>query len=241
MSKAQPTAARRGRPPGSGDAGARILDAAERLFTEKGFAATSVRAITQAAGVPLASVNYHFGSKQGLMEAVYQRALGGDGSQRVNYLEKLEREAGGQPLSVATIVDAYINSALRLTRKEGISGAVFKQLIGRAFYEPGMQAETFFPTEYLEGVERYRQAFKRALPQLPDADLVWRMYSFVGLVAYIMAGQDIMRMTSTYGLAEAGDPEAVLRRLAPAIVASFEAPAALTAGRNAVLFERSFK
>ena len=232
MSSAKPTPPRRGRPPGGGDARARILDVAERLFTGQGFAATSVRAITQEAGVSLASVNYHFGSKQGLMEAVYQRALGGDGSHRVNFLDKLERAAGGKPLAVGTIVDAYINSALRLTRKEGIPGIVFQQLIGRAFYEPGSQAETFFPSEYAEGVERYRLAFKRALPQLSDADIVWRMYCFVGVVAYVIAGKDIMRMTTTYKLNEAGDPEAILRRLKPAIVASFEAPAAGKAKRR---------
>jgi AcrR family transcriptional regulator len=47
------------------DAKTRILDAAERLFMENGYAATSVRMITGAAGVPVALVNYHFGSKQG--------------------------------------------------------------------------------------------------------------------------------------------------------------------------------
>ena len=54
------------------DAKTRILDAAERLFMENGYAATSIRMITGAAGVPVALVNYHFGTKQGLMEAVYQ-------------------------------------------------------------------------------------------------------------------------------------------------------------------------
>lgn len=225
MTVAEKTPARRGRPPGSVDAQTRILDAAERLFNERGFAATSVRAITQEAGVPLASVNYHFGSKQGLMAAVYERALGGDGTQRVNYLDKLERAAGGKPLAVPTLVEAYIASALRLTRKEGISGAVFQQLIGRAFYEPGSQAEDFFPNEYAEAVDRYRQAFMRALPHLSQDEVVWRMYCFVGIVAYVIAGKDIMRMTVQYGLKEAGDPEAVLRRLAPFIAAGFEAPA----------------
>jgi hypothetical protein len=70
------------------DAKTRILDAAERLFMENGYAATSVRMITGAAGVPVALVSYHFGSKQGLMEAVYERALGSRGGSRVSYLDR---------------------------------------------------------------------------------------------------------------------------------------------------------
>ncbi len=207
------------------DAKTRILDAAERLFMENGYAATSVRMITGAAGVPVALVNYHFGSKQGLMEAVYERALGARGGSRVSYLDKLEAEAGGQAIPVDVLVDAFLSSALRLTRKDTISGEVFKQLIGRAFYEPGPGTEAFFPLEYREAVDRYRQAFMRTLPHLSQDDVVWRMYFFVGIVAYAMAGKDVMRMTDTYSLADAGRPDGILARLRPFIVAGFVAPA----------------
>ncbi len=207
------------------DAKTRILDAAERLFMENGYAATSVRMITGAAGVPVALVNYHFGSKQGLMEAVYERALGARSGSRVSYLDKLEAEAGGQAIPVDVLVDAFLSSALRLTRKDTISGEVFKQLIGRAFYEPGPGTEAFFPLEYREAVDRYRQAFMRTLPHLSQDDVVWRMYFFVGIVAYAMAGKDVMRMTDTYSLADAGRPDGILARLRPFIVAGFLAPA----------------
>ncbi len=207
------------------DAKTRILDAAERLFMENGYAATSVRMITGAAGVPVALVNYHFGSKQGLMEAVYERALGARGGSRVSYLDKLEAEAGGQAIPVDVLVDAFLSSALRLTRKDTISGEVFKQLIGRAFYEPGPGTEAFFPIEYREAVDRYRQAFMRTLPHLSQDDVVWRMYFIVGIVAYAMAGKDVMRMTETYSLADAGRPDGILARLRPFIVAGFVAPA----------------
>ncbi|HPR07042.1 MAG TPA: TetR family transcriptional regulator [Denitromonas sp.] len=220
------------------DAKTRLLDAAEHLFTEHGFAATSVRRIATAAGVPLAMVSYHFGSKKGLMEAVYARALGQRDTSRVGYLDRLEKQAGGAPISVDILVEAFISSALRLTHKGTISGAVFKQMIGRAFYEPEAGVEDFFPTEYAEAVERYKCAFMRALPALPvlsEADVVWRMYFFVGMVAYAMAGKDVMRMTEIYALEVAGRPEAMLRRLMPFIVAGFNAPSADLAPTAGVL------
>ncbi len=207
------------------DAKTRILDAAEKLFMENGYAATSIRMITGAAGVPVALVNYHFGSKQGLMEAVYERALGSRGGSRVSYLDKLEAEAGGGPVPVEVLVDAFLSTALRLTRRDNISGAVFKQLIGRAFYEPGPGTEAFFPQEYQEAIDRYRQAFMRTLPHLSQEDVVWRMYFFVGITAYAMSGKVVLHMTDTYALTDAGDPEAILARLRPFVVAGFKGPA----------------
>jgi AcrR family transcriptional regulator len=53
----------------------RILDAAERLFAECGFAGTSIRDITEAAAVNLSAVNYHFQSKENLYAEVFARRV----------------------------------------------------------------------------------------------------------------------------------------------------------------------
>lgn len=203
-----------------GDAKERIFAAAERLFTEQGYAATSMRMIAAAAGVPLASINYHFGSKRDLMESVYQRVLGADGT-RSGYLARLEREAGGAPLGVTRIVETFIESTVRLSRKDTVSGAVFKQLIGRAYFEPG---DDFIPEEYVRIMDWYRRALAAALPQLPEAELLRRMYYFVGIVAYVMAGRDVMRLLERTSPAMANDPESLLRAMVPFIVGGLEAP-----------------
>ena len=69
---------------------ARILDAAEALFMEHGFEATSLRLITAAAGVNLAAVNYHFGSKEELFQAVLTRRLDPMNQARVALLDRYE-------------------------------------------------------------------------------------------------------------------------------------------------------
>lgn len=209
-----------------GDAKERIFDAAEQLFTELGYSATSMRVIARVACVPLASINYHFGSKRDLMEAVYQRVLGADG-RRSSYLDKLERGAGGAPLSVTQIVLTFIESTLRLSRKDTVSGAVFKQLIGRAYFEPG---DDFIPTEYGQIMDRYRLALLRALPELPEDEVVRRMYFFVGIVAYVMAGRDVMQLLGHCAPGTANDPESLMRALVPFIVGGLQAPAPVSAG-----------
>ena len=73
----------------------RILDAAEGLFAQQGFSATSLRAITAQAGVNLAAVNYHFGSKDGLLEAVFVRRLGPLNDERLALLDEAESTPGG--------------------------------------------------------------------------------------------------------------------------------------------------
>src|SRR5678809_546336 len=84
----------------------RILDAAERLFVEHGFEATSLRSLTSAAGVNLAAVNYHFGSKEELFQAVLTRRLDPMNQERIELLEKLERESPGRPISVEKILSS---------------------------------------------------------------------------------------------------------------------------------------
>ena len=63
--------------PGTGSRSAatreRILDAAEKLFAERGYHGVSIRDVTGAAEVDVALVNYHFGSKEMLLEAVVAR------------------------------------------------------------------------------------------------------------------------------------------------------------------------
>src|SRR5712691_4179518 len=87
----------------SADTKTRILDAAEQLFMEHGFEATSLRSLTTAAGVNLAAVNYHFGSKEELFQAVLTRRLDPMNQERVELLDALERDARGKALSCEAI------------------------------------------------------------------------------------------------------------------------------------------
>src|SRR6187397_2979390 len=94
----------------------RILDAAEALFMEHGFEATSMRALTAAAGVNLAAVNYHFGTKEVLFQAVLVRRLDPMNQQRVELLTRLEQKARPQPLACDRIMLALFIPALKLAR-----------------------------------------------------------------------------------------------------------------------------
>ena len=89
----------------------RILDAAEVLFTEHGFDATTLRQITGAAEVNLAAVNYHFGSKEELIREVFRRRLTWLNQQRLRELDRLEAEAAGKPLKPSRVLEVFFGAA----------------------------------------------------------------------------------------------------------------------------------
>src|SRR5438876_12457509 len=111
----------------------RILDTAESLFMEHGYEATSLRAITAAAGVNLAAVNYHFGSKEELFQSVLTRRLHPMNQERVDLLTRLEREAAPAPLPCDRILSAMFVPALKLARDPERGGKDFLRLLGRAY------------------------------------------------------------------------------------------------------------
>src|SRR3954469_11654168 len=109
----------------------RILDAAEELFMQHGFEGTSMRLLTTKAGVNLAAVNYHFGSKHALVEAVFRRRLDPMNQARILELEKLEGAAAPEQ-----IIRAFVSPTLRLVEDARGGGRNFIRLLGRTYTEP---------------------------------------------------------------------------------------------------------
>jgi AcrR family transcriptional regulator len=206
------------------DTRARILRAAEALFVERGFAATSLRMITARAGVNLAAVNYHFGSKEELIREVFQRHLEPLNAARIAYLDRLEAQAKGQPLSVAKVIEALAVPVLQVSRDPIKGGAKFLRLLGRALSEQGETLRGLLPAHYNDVVVRFRKAFSAALPGLPEAEIVWRMHFMFGAMSYALAGNDALKLIATCDAEGADDAEAVIRRLMPFLAGGFEAP-----------------
>ena len=86
----------------------RLLDVAERLFADFGYRATSLRDITSEAGVNLASVNYHFGSKDALLAALLDRRFAPVNHRRLELLDELEASADGA-VGLRDLVRAFLS------------------------------------------------------------------------------------------------------------------------------------
>jgi len=209
----------------SADKKTRILDAAEELFMIHGFEATSLRQLTAAAGVNLAAVNYHFGSKEELFQAVLTRRLDPMNQERIALLERVEREAGGKPPTVEKVIYAMLAPALRLARDEERGGKNFLRVLGRAYADPAPFIRHFLSAQYAGMIARYKEAFSRALPHLSRPELTWRLHFVMGALSYTLAGTDALKLFAQVAPAEADDDELLLQRLAPFLVAGLKAPA----------------
>lgn len=168
------------------DTKTRILDAAERLFAERGFAATSHRHITSEAGANLAAVNYHFGSKEELLNAVFVRRLGPVNRVRLERLRGLDDEAGATP-SVEPIVRAFIEPAFEAMRELGEAGERFMQLVGRSHSETSERLRACFVDQFQDVHTAFLSAFARALPGVSDSELMARYHFMVGAMAHTLA------------------------------------------------------
>ncbi|MDD5297898.1 MAG: TetR family transcriptional regulator [Rhodocyclaceae bacterium] len=215
-----------------GETQERILDAAERLFMEQGFEGTSMRQVTSEAGVNLAAVNYHFGSKEALMQAVLRRRTETLNRERLRVLDELEARAEGAPLKVSQIVDAFFGTLLRMGSGEA-GGRTFLRLLGRTMTEPSSFIRTFLAAEYADVLERYRNALFRALPEVPRAEIVWRFHFMLGATSYAIAGTDVLRLVTDWQLGAGEDAQAeefLLPRLMSFLLGGLRAPLPALAG-----------
>jgi AcrR family transcriptional regulator len=202
----------------------RLLDAAEALFMEHGFEATSLRAITTAAGVNLAGVNYHFGSKEELFQSVLTRRLDPMNQERVDLLTELEARAAPAPVPCERILSAMFIPALRLARDPERGGANFLRLLGRAYADPAPFIRHFLSDQYAVMIARFKAAFGRALPELPKRELSWRLHFIMGALSYTLAGSDVLKLIEELTPDESVNDEALLQRLAPFLLAGLTAP-----------------
>lgn len=205
----------------------RILDAAERLFMANGFEGTSMRQIAGEAEANLAAANYHFGSKEALLQAVFKRRLEWLNGERLRVLDAMEAEAGDQALKPSQVVDAFFGTLLRMGNQPDQGGQTFLRLLGRNLSNPSDMIRTLFAAEYSDVLERCKNALYRALPEVPKAEIVWRLHFMLGATAYAIAGTDALDLVTDWQVSEgekANSPELLLPRLMSFLLGGLRAP-----------------
>jgi AcrR family transcriptional regulator len=202
----------------------RILDAAEELFMQHGFEGTSMRLLTSKAGVNLAAVNYHFGSKDALIEALFRRRLDPMNAARIAALDRLEAEAEGRPLAPAVVIRAFVGESLRMIEDARSGGRNFIRLLGRTYTDPAKHIRALIGQLYAPTMERYKAAFEKALPQMPAEELVWRMHFMFGTLAYTLAATDTVQLIAGCKPEDRYDARLLEERLGAFLAAGLSAP-----------------
>ena len=199
---------------------AQVFNAAERLFALNGFQNVSVRDITAEAGVNLASVNYHFGSKDALLFAIFRRRTGELNRERARMLHEAgDRHAGAPP--VREVLEALFAPPLRWADPAN-DRRISMQFIIRARSEGTAEMREALQND-VSHLARFAEALKAARPDLPAETVYWRLHFALGMVHNNRFAEFDRLHHLSGGLTAEGDVTALLGRMLDFAEAGFNA------------------
>lgn len=197
----------------------RIVEAAERLFADRGFNGVSLRQITRQAGVDVALVQYYFGSKQNLFDHLLQRRADILNEARGRALDCVL--AAHDPAPVEEIIDAFTRPLLERIVSDDPSWRSYFGMLAQVNNNPQWGGKTM-SRHFDPLVQRFIDALRGALPGAADVDLYWCYHFLSGALTLSFA--DTRRIDGlSGGLCRSADFESMHRRLVPFVAAGFEA------------------
>jgi AcrR family transcriptional regulator len=172
----------------------RIIDAAEQLFAEKGFNNTTMRAITSMADVNLAAVNYHFGSKESLLQEVFEKHILPLNKERRRRLEAVREESrkNNKKLNVREVLCAFVSPTMKL-RDAGPSTRNFLSLVGRSLSEADETPRNIFFTNMRPMFELLFDMMCEALPAKDPSHVCWQLRFALSSMGQVLIGANPSR------------------------------------------------
>lgn len=199
---------------------AAVFCAAERLFALHGFQNVSVRDITAEAGVNLASVNYHFGSKDALLFEIFRRRTAELNRERARMLHEAAGRHDGKP-PVRDILEAFFAPPLRWGSPDN-DRRISVQFIIRSRSEGTAEMREALSTDVTH-LARFADALIAARPDLPREDVYWRLHFCLGMVHNNRFAEFDRLHVLSDGLTREGDVDALLQRMLDFAEAGFNA------------------
>jgi AcrR family transcriptional regulator len=169
----------------------RILGAAEELFAQYGFSGTSLRQVTSRADVNIAAVNYHFGSKENLVNEVFRRRMDEMSGKRLSALKAAVDASAG----LETILAAFVEPALAMAQDRH-GGASFMRVIARAYAEKNDALRKFLSDHYGHVLREFAKAIAAVVPELSKEELYWRLDFLAGALTYAMSDFGLIKRPS---------------------------------------------
>lgn len=189
---------------------AAVFTAAERLFALHGFQNVSVRDITAEAGVNLASVNYHFGSKDALLFEIFRRRTGELNRDRARMLHEAADRHHGKP-PVRDILEALFAPPLRWAAPDN-DRRISVQFIIRSRSEGTAEMREALTSD-VSHLARFADALIAALPNMPRETVYWRLHFCLGMVHNNRFAEFDRLHVLSDGATREGDVEALLKRM----------------------------
>jgi AcrR family transcriptional regulator len=224
--------AERGRVRRARPARERLLDAAERLFADRGYSGVSVRDIVAAAGVNLGAVPYHFGTKENLFKEVFYRRAVPLQHEREAHLRRVQQASRGRP-ALEAVLWALLEPVFRATRGHD----AFRRLLGRASMDPTPEVHRLMAEIYTPDFTVVPRELRKILAKLPEEEFYWRLNCLYGVMLFVQA--DTGKIQTIAGSRfDTRSPETALAHVIPFLAAGLRArrrPAVRTGAPKATI------
>lgn len=199
----------------------RLLNAAEVLFARYGYEAMGLRELTREAGVNLAAVHYHFGSKRELVMEMLRRHIEPINRQRLERLEVALEHKSAKP-SVRAIVAAFIEPMLEHVSK-GRDVHLF-QMVGRCITAPVELDEAIYKEFFEELVGHFLTALGKALPHLSEGMLRMRFHFMVSSLLGVMIRMGAIHRDGMHRIGKTFAVDDAIADLCDFLTAALKAP-----------------
>ncbi len=201
----------------------RLLDTAEQLFAELGYADCTFRVIAAQSGINQGLLHYYFASKQNLFSEVFLRRAHVIAAQRVALLDAAVAKFGEGRVPLEVLVRDFLTPTLEMAR-QGEGGRAFVRIHSQLRGEAGDLGLALRRQAFGASTDRYVQALCAACPHLPAEAVYWRFNFMVG--SYLVVNSQAGRLEDySGGACTAGNVKSALDQLVPFVVAGFLAPA----------------
>ncbi|HEY8961375.1 MAG TPA: TetR/AcrR family transcriptional regulator [Luteolibacter sp.] len=168
----------------------RLVTAAEELFARRGFEAVSVRDITKGAEMNIASVNYHFGSRDGLVAAVMARHLTPIFEESIVLLDRVERSGGPEKVLLEGLFDGWVRPVVNQVRRSSLPEPLACRLLGRMLGEQSMAMPPPVTALAKQAFARGTGLLGKVLPDVLSHDLAWRLHFLTGALSHALAADE---------------------------------------------------
>lgn len=199
----------------------RIILAAEALFAEQGFTETTMRQITTAADVNLAAVNYHFRSKQGLVNAVCERLMEPLCTEIETALA--DRMLDSSPISVDESLEILMRALLNVSQINTHSLAVFMRLLELAYMKNQEELREFFMTEYWHRLEAFLECVRKDSSPMEENEFFWRLHFLLGSIVFTLSNYHMLLSLEKKSFKDSAEIENILHRMIPVLAAGLQA------------------
>ena len=201
---------------------ARILTAAEHLFTSRGFSGVTMREVARRASTNVASAHYHFGSKEGLVIEMLRHRIAPINAERLRLLDEAKHQSGGKPLKPIVIFTALLLPIGQAATGSKGPDSRFMQLVGRSFTEPASFLEKVHRRLFQELSDIFMVELRRSHPDAQEEDLFWNLHFVVATMLGALANHRRLAPFSG-GLCKDKDVAEMIQRLIVFAVGGFTA------------------